>query len=565
MLKSPLTVLAGALAAGGIAAIIFSGTSGDRATAESIATLQAVRLEEAITLATQGDESALDTARIEVPIDAGSRTHAAASGAANQMDALRQARKYTQAVLAQSAGIASKAGFRGTDAQLAGERIRQALESGGYGLLRHGKLIADLRLMATESPEAARLLQQVASQTISGKDALEAAARAATETRRIAAAAAIQQGDMARYSRYGSAAILLALAALAILFGLRIGRVESESRPNFEHRKRREEAQKRLVSEIRQAAEGNLDIRISRESAETRDIAEPLNELLIRRQSQSEQLARLAGNLVDRLRDTGMVATGALEKLEHQEQSSNEMSGVIHQLSHIIDDIHSDAEACRHAAAYISESVGDGARSVQESVGKMEAIREHVKETSHKLKELGEHSQKIGRVVDILGQFSERIHLLAMNTSLEAARAGQQGAGFMAIARQVQDEAENSENQLSEIASLIQAIQGSTKAVSESMERTTSRAVEGAYVAEMAGANLSMISTGATNLLSMVNVISKLSGQQRETVAKMLKTADALLEQSHASATQSRDIQLRIGEAGTLSGDIQRQSGAKAK
>lgn len=65
-----------------------------------------------------------------------------------------------------------------------------------------------------------------------------------------------------------------------------------------------------------------------------------------------------------------------------------------------------------------------------------------------------ESSKKISDIVSIINEISDKINLLSLNASIEAARAGDAGKGFAVVAEEIGKLADNTSNQAKEINSL---------------------------------------------------------------------------------------------------------------
>src|SRR5690606_38918239 len=82
-----------------------------------------------------------------------------------------------------------------------------------------------------------------------------------------------------------------------------------------------------------------------------------------------------------------------------------------------------------------------------------------------------ESARKIGEVVDLITEIAEQTNLLALNATIEAARAGEAGKGFAVVASEVKALAQQTQRATGEIGSQIQAIQSSSTATADVLER----------------------------------------------------------------------------------------------
>ena len=77
---------------------------------------------------------------------------------------------------------------------------------------------------------------------------------------------------------------------------------------------------------------------------------------------------------------------------------------------------------------------------------------------------LGESSREIGDVVKAITSIAEQTNLLALNATIEAARAGEAGKGFAVVASEVKDLAQETAKATEDIAARVKSIQHDTAA-----------------------------------------------------------------------------------------------------
>lgn len=94
---------------------------------------------------------------------------------------------------------------------------------------------------------------------------------------------------------------------------------------------------------------------------------------------------------------------------------------------------------------------------------RMDIIHKSVDQSSKKIMELFESSEKIGGIVNLIVDIANQTKLLALNASIEAARAGDAGRGFAVVADEVGKLSEKTQNAVSEISDSIKGIQLYTK------------------------------------------------------------------------------------------------------
>ncbi len=87
------------------------------------------------------------------------------------------------------------------------------------------------------------------------------------------------------------------------------------------------------------------------------------------------------------------------------------------------------------------------------------------------MKQLGLAAQQIGKVTETITTISEQTNLLALNATIEAARAGEAGRGFAVVASEIKELARQTSAATKDIRGRIDAIQYSTTAAIDDIDR----------------------------------------------------------------------------------------------
>jgi methyl-accepting chemotaxis protein len=98
--------------------------------------------------------------------------------------------------------------------------------------------------------------------------------------------------------------------------------------------------------------------------------------------------------------------------------------------------------------------------------------------TNQQIAGLADAAQKIGDVVKLIRDIAGQTNLLALNATIEAARAGEAGRGFAVVASEVKSLAVQTAKATEEIATQIQAVQGSTTTAVDAIRNIAGRMKE---------------------------------------------------------------------------------------
>ncbi|GGQ50687.1 methyl-accepting chemotaxis protein [Couchioplanes azureus] len=202
---------------------------------------------------------------------------------------------------------------------------------------------------------------------------------------------------------------------------------------------------------------------------------------------QRDELGQMAGNL-RRAMTTLREAVGDLAR------HSNELGTAADSLARTSRESAAGAEAGARQAGSVAESaalmstniqtvaagaeeMGASIREIGESATQAAGVASRAvdvtKATSGVMAKLGESSMEIGNVVKVITAIAEQTNLLALNATIEAARAGEAGKGFAVVASEVKDLAQETAKATEDIGQRVAAIQADTTGAVTAIEEIT--------------------------------------------------------------------------------------------
>lgn len=150
-------------------------------------------------------------------------------------------------------------------------------------------------------------------------------------------------------------------------------------------------------------------------------------------------------------------AAGTLTRTAETTQSlSSQVAGASEEAS-------SNMQSVATATEELSTSVDEIGRRVRDSNRIAEAAVLQAQETDGRIGKLSRAAQEIGDVVKLITAIAEQTNLLALNATIEAARAGEAGRGFAVVASEVKSLASQTAKATDEISTHIAGMQGATQ------------------------------------------------------------------------------------------------------
>ena len=178
-----------------------------------------------------------------------------------------------------------------------------------------------------------------------------------------------------------------------------------------------------------------------------------------------------------------------------------------------------------------------------------------IEKASFQVDELSKESEAIGRVTEVIEGLAEQTNLLALNAAIEAARAGEYGRGFAVVADEVRLLATRTTESTTEINNIVNAIQTSTKAVVNEIEKSKGLAEEGADHTEQAYGTLSStteqieaLNQQMKELLSSAQQQSQATDEIQSLMEEVIASVDDVADISHSSSDVSSQVRNQVDE-----------------
>ncbi len=177
--------------------------------------------------------------------------------------------------------------------------------------------------------------------------------------------------------------------------------------------------------------------------------------------------------------------------------------------------------------------------------------------------QLSSGASRIGDVIKLIRAIAEQTNLLALNATIEAARAGEAGRGFAVVASEVKTLASQTAKATEEISGQIGAIQGSTAQAVEAIRQITSvmgdisrfTSTIAASVEEQSastqeiGRNVHEAATGARELAGNMATVTEAIEETNRSATHVLDASSALTAQAGTLQQAVDDFLDRVAAA----------------
>ena len=161
--------------------------------------------------------------------------------------------------------------------------------------------------------------------------------------------------------------------------------------------------------------------------------------------SESDKISESTTSVSSDVESASFIATDISSKVDAIASSARDMS---HQLDEVTTTIRN-----------MTTSIGDVANSSSFASSVAKEANASMKNAGQAMQSLNATSEKIGSIVDFIKNLADETNLLALNASIESARAGEMGRGFAVVADEIKALANQTSQATEEIISQINDVQ----------------------------------------------------------------------------------------------------------
>jgi methyl-accepting chemotaxis protein len=288
--------------------------------------------------------------------------------------------------------------------------------------------------------------------------------------------------------------------------------------------------------------------------------SEELNELLTRIHVTVDGLVRAAQAIND--------------VTEQQSEGANEQVDVLKLTNTMMDDflklseqVNQQARAMTETSQQTSEVSEDGQTAIRQAITGMDQIREQVNAIGTTIVTLAQLTRRIDEIITSVSEVATQSNLLALNASIEAARAGAHGRGFAVVADEVRALSLQSTNAARQVRDILAEIQAAVRQTVSATEAGMQQVDAGAEVTRQADHIMQQLAENVAASNQGVRAIYEVIRQQAqglEEIAISMERVDRITQQNLTSTRMITTVSTNLTR---LADELQEavQSGQRAE
>jgi methyl-accepting chemotaxis protein len=229
------------------------------------------------------------------------------------------------------------------------------------------------------------------------------------------------------------------------------------------------------------------------------------------------------------------------EATEKQAERIDEVAGEVSNLSATVEEVASTADEVAEASERSETLAEDGKSAADDAAVVMDEIGTAVDDAAADVDRLQENIEDIDEFVDAIDDIAEQTNMLALNASIEAARAGDAGEGFAVVADEIKTLAQESQEYASDIDRMVATIQTEADDTVASLTETADKVDEGVERVQVAMDSLTDIVDSISETADGIREVSSATDDQAVAAEEIASMVDEVV-------TQTERVTAEIGE-----------------
>lgn len=238
------------------------------------------------------------------------------------------------------------------------------------------------------------------------------------------------------------------------------------------------------------------------------------------------------------------VAKAISEIAEGASNQAKEATGVVEVVSRFGEKIETIVESSSKMERLTQEvsNLSEKGENAVEVLSNVSLDTENITNTMiSTINQLAEYSRSIGKIIQVLSSISEQTKLLALNASIEAAKAGEAGRGFAVVASEIRKLADQSKESTREVEDMIKRIVSQTKAAQDVADKVEDVIEKQNEAVKNVSEAFSSIKSAMDDLIDGIENINQSImsiDKEKDTIVRSIENISAISQETAASSEE---------------------------
>jgi methyl-accepting chemotaxis protein len=278
-------------------------------------------------------------------------------------------------------------------------------------------------------------------------------------------------------------------------------------------------------------------------------------------QAIKESTAKLNSNIEESSGDlqiTKEISSSITAAIQEISAGVGEEANSIQNISHKIFEIGEIVAATKDISNEVAEVTNEANNLTLSSIkrfnelyAQMRTINNTVSSTSDTVTELSESINSINSMLSIIIQISEQTNLLALNATIEAARAGEAGRGFAVVADEVRKLAELSKENVESIDKVIREVNNRTNMALSEVNEGRAAVQAGEKLMEGMLISFNSMTTSSEKVKDMIGLEDRNIEHIADSFKEIQRQVENIASISEEHSASIEEIQVTVDEQNT--------------
>jgi methyl-accepting chemotaxis protein len=219
--------------------------------------------------------------------------------------------------------------------------------------------------------------------------------------------------------------------------------------------------------------------------------------------------------------------------------------------------VQEQARSLTTSARQASESSESGGVAIRQAMDGMNGIRRRVSTIAGTMRRLSGFTRRIDDIIGSVSEIATQSNLLALNASIEAARAGVHGRGFAVVAEEVRSLSRQSTQSARQVRAILEEIQVTMKQAIEASEQGLQEVDTGLTMTGQADVVMTQLAENVASAQRVVNRVYEIIREQVEGLDEITIGIERMERVTQTNLNSSRSVETITGELTRLAADLQ--------
>jgi methyl-accepting chemotaxis protein len=274
------------------------------------------------------------------------------------------------------------------------------------------------------------------------------------------------------------------------------------------------------------------------------------------------------GSAVEQLSQTAERLTVAVQAINdvtaQQASGAREQADLIPRMNTVLDEflelsqsIQEQGRSLTGLAKQAAEGSSSGQTAIKQAIDGMTQIRTQVSAIATTILALAQFTQRIDDIISSVSEIATQSNLLALNASIEAARAGTHGRGFAVVADEVRSLSQQSTQAAKQVRAILSEVQAAMKETIRATEEGLQGVDAGVTMTQQADQIMVQLAANVNTSHQAVNRVYEIIREQANNLEEISIGMERIDRITRQNVTSTRSVETVAMELTQLARELQ--------